>query len=117
MHNALTIESGSGNFRVLAGFLQKLNINAVRLQNFYELDKVLASAGKISVAIIDLSGFDDGIWDICKILRHKGIPMLVISHKGNIGFNVETERSVKGVFRKPVLMKEFADCIRSLISV
>lgn len=115
IYNALTIESRPGNFLVLSRFLEKMNIKAVHLQKLSEIDSVLKAA-PVSVAIIDLVGFGNDIWDYCRKLNSMGIPMLIISPGNNPqALSAGYEHGVKGVFKKPVIMHEFANCIRSLI--
>lgn len=116
-HNALTIESRPGNFFVLSRFLEKMNIKATHVQNLCRVDEALISADPVSVVIIDLMGYNESIWDCCKKLNGMGIPMLIISPGNNPqAFWAGYEHGAKGVFKKPVLMRELASCIRSIVN-
>lgn len=116
-HNALTIESRPGNFLVLSRFLEKMNITATHVQRLNDIDEALSKAKPVSVAIIDVVGYGDGIWDCCKKFNSMGIPMLIIS-PGNSPEALQAgyAHGAKGVFKKPVLMHELANCIKSLVS-
>ena len=115
--NALVLETDEGNFQVLAKFLQKLDLGAIRIQNLNDFDAAMDARGPISIAIIDMLGFDDRIWDICKEIKKREIPMLMISsnHSSEI-IRACYAVGAKGIFKKPVLMRELADSIHSLIS-
>ncbi len=114
-HNAIAIESRPGNFTVLSRFLEKLNINEIHIQKLEDISGVLSSGFIFSVAIIDTMGFDDSVFEHCRQLRKRGIPMLIISPGSNMH---GTQKHWHGatVFKKPVAMKELAACIRSLIN-
>jgi DNA-binding response OmpR family regulator len=93
-----------------------MNIKATQVRILCEFDIALCSAAPVSVAIIDLTGFDESIWDCCKKLRKKSIPLLIISPGNNqkalwAGY----EHGASGVLKKPVQMHELANYIRSLI--
>jgi DNA-binding NarL/FixJ family response regulator len=115
--NALVLETGEGNFLVLAKFLEKLDLGAIRVQKLSDFPVVMEMEGHISIAIIDMLGFDDGIWDICKEIKRRDIPMLMISsnHTSEI-IRACYAAGARGIFKKPVLMKELADSIHSLIA-
>ncbi len=116
-HRALAIESKPGNFIVLARFLAKMNIEAVHVKTPGEVEAQACGFEPVAVAIIDLSGFGDAIWDCCKLLRQKGIPMLIISHGGDKkAYEAGFEHGAKGVFKKPVMMRELAGYIKALIN-
>ena len=115
--NALVIESRQGNFSVLSRFLEKMDIRAVNVERLENMNKALSSEQSFSVAIIDIMGFDDIIWDCCKNIDKKGIPMLIISPARNSGIiKISFKHGARDVLKKPVIMKELADSIRSLIS-
>ncbi len=116
-NNALAVESRPGNFIALARLLEKMNIKAMHALTLSEADGILAGQEPIAVAIIDLMGFGDDIWDFCRALRRKGVPMLIISPSNNPkAFQAGFEHGAKGVLKKPVMMRELADCIRALIT-
>lgn len=113
---ALVIESMSGNFEVLSRFLEKIGLTAKRISMLTELNEILSSEPSISIAIIDTMGFDDKIWEYCKELKNKDIPMLIISPSNRIDILQNSyEYGAKGIFKKPVLMQELANCIKSLL--
>lgn len=114
-YNALAIESRPGNFNVLIRFLEKLNIKAVQVQARGDFASALISAHPISFAIVDVAGFDDSVWDCCRELRKRGVPMLII-YGGNDPAGSEVLRQGAAVFKKPVMMRELAECIKAVIN-
>lgn len=113
---ALAIEAKSGNFQVLSRFLEKLGIEALRVHALEDIWAMLDSGRKLSVAIIDVMGYGDVVRDTCRLLREKNVPMLIISPRDNSEYLREGYGcGAKGVFKKPVVMRELADCIRTLL--
>ena len=82
-----------------------------------ELDKsLLASEGKITVALIDISDFDKEIWNDCEKLKKAKIPFLIISAKRSSAVQKESlEHGASGVFTKPLGTKELLEHIRGVI--
>ncbi len=82
-----------------------------------ELDKsIQTSEGKISAALIDITDFDQNIWDECNKLKNMKIPFLVLSPKRS---SVVQQESVNcrasGVLTKPLGAKELVEHIHSLL--
>lgn len=115
-YNALAIESKPGNSLVLSRFLEKLNLKTIGVQDLSQVDAIFQSGQSIAVAIIDVMGFDQTIWDICAELKKRDIPMLILSPSNNSQILKEFYgRGSINIFKKPVIMKQLAECINSLI--
>lgn len=116
-HIALVIESKPGNFLVLSRFLEKLNMKTMGVQDLSKVEVILKSGQIVSVAIIDVTGFDHTIWDTCAELKKRDIPMLILSPGNNSKILKECyEKGSINIFKKPVMMRQLAECIKSLIS-
>ena len=112
----LTVESESGNFQVLSRFLKKLGVEALRVHSLDDIRAALDSGRPVFAAIIDVRGQGAEVQDYCRFLNEKGVPALVIfpgeSFKGSRpGYGC----GAKWVFKKPVIMRELADCIRTCL--
>jgi DNA-binding response OmpR family regulator len=82
-----------------------------------ESDKVMQTVeGKISLALVDVSELDQGIWENCQQLQKAKIPFLVISAKRSPTIQQESIKcGASGVLLKPLGVKELVEHMRSLI--
>ncbi len=110
----------NGNHRDLELLSQQLSKEGYRVQaagSGKELGEVVqATEGKISLALIDVSDFDEEIWESCDLLRKARIPFLVISPKRSRTIQQESmKHGAGGVLTKPLGVKELAEHIRGLL--
>jgi DNA-binding response OmpR family regulator len=114
--HVLAVVSQTGNMEVLCRFLEKMNLVALNAKSLKDIDGFLNEALPISLAIIDIMGFGNNIWDYCRLLREKGIPMLIISpSKSDRTLEAGYAHGAKRVFEKPVMMQELATLVKLLI--
>jgi CheY-like chemotaxis protein len=110
----------NGNRRELDLLSQQLGKEGYRIYTAAsgkELSKTLsAPETKISLAIVDISEFEQDIWEHCKELRKARIPFLVISAKRSpVIQNQCIEHCASGVLTKPLSIKELTEHIRGVI--
>jgi len=114
--HVLNVVAQTGNMEVLCRFLEKMNMHALKAKCLKDINGFLNGSPSISLAIIDIMGFNNTIWDYCKVLREKGIPMLIISSgKNNQAMESGYVYGAKRVLEKPVLMKELATLVKLFI--
>lgn len=81
-----------------------------------ELDMTVQGVERISLAVIDLAGFDQTVWKHCERLQSARIPFLVIADQRSPSVQQESMRyGARGVFTKPVGVRELADYIRATL--
>jgi CheY-like chemotaxis protein len=82
-----------------------------------ELDRILlASEGKISLALIDVSDFDQEIWGNCEQLRKARIPFLIITAKRSPTIQRDSvDCGASGVLLKPIGVKELVEHMHGLL--
>ena len=110
----------NGNRRDLELLSQQLSKEGYRVHaagSEKELDKAIQTIeSKISLALVDVSDFDDEIWESCELLRKARIPFLVISPKRS---QIVQQESIKhgagGVLTKPLSVKELVEHMRCLL--
>jgi DNA-binding response OmpR family regulator len=112
----LTVERNLRNLELLNKFLTDKGFRTVSAGNIEELDQKLLETEPIALALVDLAGFDKGIWERCNQLRQSGIPFLVISPQTSAG----TQRAglahgASGVLVKPLIVKELVAIIQNLM--
>jgi DNA-binding response OmpR family regulator len=112
----LAVDHNRRNLELLGHFLSQSGYGVTPACNAKEFDRALDSEVPISLALVDLAGFDRGVWDLCERVRIKGIPLLIISPRQS----AEVERAslahgAQGVLIKPLVVKELLALIGRLI--
>lgn len=111
---------GSPNRRDLDTLGQQLSNEGYRVHTATsrtEADRVLQAAlGKISLALIDVSDFDQDMWGTCEQLRKAGIPFLIITDKRSPTIQRDSMKcGASGVLLKPLGVKEIVDHMHGLL--
>lgn len=112
----LVVNRTPGNAALLRDFLERRGYRAIAAGSLDEIDSALDRGAAYGLALIDVSGFDQRIWQRCSRLHAEGIPFLIISaHTGNDGSDEGLRHGARGVLRKPLAMKELAHLIDTLV--
>jgi CheY-like chemotaxis protein len=116
-HTILIVNGNRRDLDTLREQLGKEGYQIYTASSCSELDKsLLASEGKISVALIDISDFDMEIWNDCEKLKKAKIPFLIISAKRSSAVQKESlKHGASGVFTKPLGTKELLEHVRGVI--
>jgi len=113
----LALNHNRRNLELLGELLDKSGFTMHPANSLEDLDAALAEGIDISLALLDLAGFDSGIWERCDNLRKSGIPFLVISPKpGPALHRAGLSRGAKGVLVKPVSSKALLGMIQALVT-
>jgi DNA-binding response OmpR family regulator len=81
-----------------------------------DIDRIISDKTDVSLALIDLTGFDQTIWDRCDKLRQQKIPYIVIAPQRSPAFQRNsTEHGASCLLIKPLGTKEIAEYIYALI--
>ncbi|MBS3766426.1 response regulator [Candidatus Bipolaricaulota bacterium] len=67
------------NLQLLADFLEDQGYRAEAAVTVAEVDEVLEGGPELDMALLDVTGFGDSIWDRCERIRKSGIPFFIIS--------------------------------------
>ena len=112
----LAVDGNHRNLELLSQFLGREGYQMRSAATLEEFDQVLADADSIGVALVDIAGFDQSIWERCEGLRHHKIPFLVLSPKHSVALQqVSLTYGARGVLIKPLIGKELLGLIRSLL--
>ena len=111
----LIIGSNPRNLELLAQFLGKEGYetrSADTLEAFAELLGVKEAYG---MALVDITGFDRGIWQYCEQCSNLGIPLFVISQPPPPRAQHESlEHGAQGVLYKPLILKELLHLVKKM---
>lgn len=104
------------NQELLAAFIARLGYASVRADTLTELAQILDNEEPLRFALVDISGFNQEIWDLCARLHARDIPLLVISPRQSAAVRkLGYEHGAQTVMEKPLAMRELADAIHGFI--
>jgi len=112
----LTVGSNRANLELLSQQLLKEGYEVLSVASLEELDQTIQEKKNITIALIDLSGFDERIWDRCEELREAKIPFIVISpQRSPIIQRDSMKHGASGLLVKPLSIKELLEYIHTLL--
>ncbi|MHB8841015.1 MAG: response regulator [Candidatus Aquicultor sp.] len=112
----LAVERNRNNIRLLSKYLGEEGYEVVGASGYEQLDEILQKAEDVKLALVDITGFDKGIWASCEELRKSGIPFLLISPKQSDALQVQSVAlGAEGVLTKPLIIRELLILIRNLL--
>jgi DNA-binding response OmpR family regulator len=106
----LIVEHNRRNSELMTGFLRGDGYEVMSAATMEELDGLLKTPGTIGLALIDLMGFDRGIWERSEILRTEGIPFVIISLVKTPALG----RGERAVLLKPLGVKEMLSIVGTI---
>lgn len=108
-----------GNLRnqeLLTQFIERLGHQALRADSLAALDQILAENHAVRFALVDITGFDQGIWERCTSLHRRDIPLLVISPRQSAAVTkLSFAHGAQSIMVKPLVMRELAEAIRGFM--
>ena len=112
----LTVGSNRANLELLSQQLIKEDYEVLSVASLEELDQTIKEKKNITIALIDLSGFDECIWDSCEELRKVKIPFIVISPQRSPLIQRDSmKHGASGLMVKPLGIKELMEYIHTLL--
>ncbi len=115
-HLVLTIDHNKRNLDLLAKYLEQAGYDTLGVSRLEELDQILAGQQLISLALVDISGFDRSIWERCRQLSEQGIPLLIVSPRQSAAIREESmTHGAQSVLIKPLVIRELLALLARLI--
>lgn len=112
----LAVDRNQRNLELLAQFLGKEGYQVLRANSLEVFEQALTNSREITLAMVDIAGFDRRIWDNCQRLRDEKIPFFVLSPKQSTAIQNESlARGARSVLVKPLVVKELLGIIHSLL--
>jgi CheY-like chemotaxis protein len=110
------VDSNRSNAEQLGQSLKHRKYDVRIATSLSQLDQMIQSREKAALVVIDLAGLDQTVWESCQRLQAARIPFLVIAHQRSPSIQQESIRyGARGVFTKPVGVKELAEHIRATL--
>ena len=113
----LVVNRTPGSAALLVNFLNQGGCQAACAGSLEEIDQAIDDDHDYGLALLDVSGFDTRIWDRCSRLLENGIPFLLISSPSTqVAAEKGLRHGARGILKKPLVVKELAHLIDSLVS-
>ncbi len=112
----LLVNHNERNLELLSDLLAKGGYATAPASSLEAFDTLLAGPEEIDIALIDIAGFDQTIWERCEQLRRRKIPFLVISPRQSVAIQqASLTHGAKGVMIKPLVTRELLGIIQSML--
>jgi DNA-binding response OmpR family regulator len=112
----LLVNRNQRNLELLAEYLEKEGYAISTASSLEEFDQILAGENDVAMALVDLTGFDQGIWERCEKLRSGKKPFLVVSPKMSAAIQqASLAHGARGVMVKPLVVKELLGLIKGML--
>ena len=111
----LAVDRNRRNLELLTQFLGKEGYETMAATNFDEFEQAL-SDNEVKLVLLDISGFDRSIWNLCEQLQGEQIPFLIISPKQSAAIQQESlAHGARSMLVKPLIVKQLLGLIQSLL--
>jgi CheY-like chemotaxis protein len=112
----LVVDSNRANLELLSQELSRGGYTTLSAATLEELDQAIRGKGRFALSLIDLSGFDERIWERCKELREAKIPFILISPQRSPTIQRDSLKyGASGLLLKPLATKDLMEHIRTMI--
>jgi len=99
----LVVAKHEKNLHLLADFLEDQGYDPEPASSIKEVDKSLREVDHLDMALIDVTGFGDSIWDRCERIRNEGVPFFIISpRKSGKAEKKSLSEGARDVLTKPL---------------
>lgn len=112
----LIVGNNVKNQELLTAFIARLGYSTLRADTLDALTQILDEAQPFRFALVDVTGFDQAIWECCARLHARDIPLLIISPRQSVAVRrLSYAHGAQTVMEKPLIMRELADAIRGFM--
>ena len=112
----LTAVTDRSQLELLSEQLGKEGYEIVSAASLPELVAALEKEGKISLAVVDMSAFDQSIWKHLEELHKSRIPFIVISPSRSPSIQRDSlKHGASGLFTKGIHFKDLLEHIHTLL--
>jgi DNA-binding response OmpR family regulator len=112
----LLVNTNQRNLQLLAEYLGKEGYATFTARSLEEFDQILDGENNVGLALVDITGFDQSIWQRCEQLRSRQRPFLVISPTQSVAIQrASLSHGARGVMTKPLVVKELMGLVKGLL--
>jgi DNA-binding response OmpR family regulator len=111
----MVANSNQADLGLMSQQLVKEGYDTLNAASLEEMDEIIQNSKNIALGLIDLSGFDERIWEHCDMLDKAKIPYIVISPQRSPLVQRESmKHGASCLLVKPLGMKELLEYIYTL---
>jgi DNA-binding response OmpR family regulator len=112
----LIVDSNHSNLEFLSQQLGQAGYETLVAASLEELDQAVHRKGKIALSLIDISGFDQHIWEHCEDLHKVKTPFIVIQPRRSSSIQRHSmEHGASGLLVKPLDFKDLLEHIHTVL--
>ena len=112
----LIVDNNRSNLEQLARQLKEKGYVTIGASSLEELDSAIVGQENIKLALIDLAGFDDSIWERCDRMHEARIPFIVIMPQRSPGIQRDSmKHGANGLLVKPLGINELVEHIHAAL--
>ena len=112
----LAVDRNTRNLELMKAFLEKNGYHVETAATLEAVDRALLGRHTIHLALVDIAGFDRGIWERCERMRDARIPFLVIFPQQQAAIQEESlEHGAHGTLTKPLAQQQLLGLISGLL--
>lgn len=113
----LIVDRNPVNIKLFVNLLKKHAMMCYGASDYETFDAILDSENEFVLVLIDLAGFDENIWERCRTIHKKSIPLLIMSGRSDAGFQANMVQSgASGFLQKPINISSLLKLINSLVN-
>ena len=112
----LIVDNNRSNLEQLAQQLKEEGYVTVGASSLEEMDIAIEGQESIKLALLDLAGFDDSIWERCDRMHEARIPFIVIMPQRSPSIQRDSmKHGANGLLIKPLGIKELIEHIHAAL--
>jgi DNA-binding response OmpR family regulator len=112
----MVVDSNRSSLELLSQQLGREGYQTLTAASLDELDQAIQGKEKIALSLIDISGFDQRIWERCEELHKAKTPFIVISHRRSPTIQRHSmKHGASGLLVKPVDFKDLLEHIHTVL--
>jgi CheY-like chemotaxis protein len=112
----LIMDTNRSSLELLSQQLGQEGFETLGITSLEELDQVIPGKDKISLSLIDISGFDQGIWGACDKLHQLEIPFIIIAPQRSPAIQRDSmKHGASCLLTKPLSTRDLMEHIHTLL--
>lgn len=112
----LIVDNNRSNLGQMAKQLEEEGYVTAGASSLEEMDNAIKGQEKIKLALLDLTGFDESIWERCDRMHEARIPFIVIMPQRSPGIQRDSmKHGANGLLVKPLGIKELIEHIHAAL--
>lgn len=111
----LVADSDPSNLELLSQQLGRGGYDVLSAASLEELDRAIQGKTKIALSLVDISGFDQRIWERCEALVKSGTPFIVIAPQRSPAVQRQSMKcGASGLLTEPLDFKNLMEYVHTV---